>query len=123
MSKVKYYYSAAAQIRRIPVVTNDAGEVLYIYDKMEALVKRIPRVTVASVYDKKENTLSFGVAVCSPKDTFKKSIGREIALKRATESPKKVITGFKRSKVSELSRSFSRSLISEALTEYIGLDL
>ena len=76
MKTVKYYYSAPVHIRRIPVLTDDEGNVLFIYDKIEPSVKRVPRITVASVYDPIDNRMTFGAAICSPKDTFKKNIGR-----------------------------------------------
>ena len=93
MKTVKYYYSAPVHVRHIPVLTDDEGNVLFVYDKVEPMVKRVPRITVASVYDPVENKMTFGAAVCSPKDTFKKSIGREIAEKRARQFPEITVVG------------------------------
>lgn len=117
MKKVKYYYSHATQIRKLPVITDDSGEVLFICDKKLATISKLPRITVASVYDDETNVLAFGVAICSPKDLFKKSIGREIAYKRALETPKRQLVGFKRSKLHELSRSYSKAIANEILTK------
>ena len=120
MKKVKYYYSEATQIRKLPVITNDSGEVLFVFDKKAASVSKLPRVTVASIYDDDVNVLAFGIAVCSPKDLFQKKIGREIAYKRALETPIKQIAGFKRNRVHELSKHYSKLLATEALFKTIG---
>lgn len=48
---------------------------------------RLPRVTVCAVYDEDINTLQFGVAVCSPKDTYRRIDGYSIAMTRAEDNP------------------------------------
>lgn len=120
MKKVKYYYTNATQLRRLPVLTNDSGEVLFIFDKKPAIVEKLPRVTVASVYDTETNVLAFGYAVCSPKDQFCKKTGREIAYKRALEKPYKQLVGFKRTRVHELSKSYCKTIASDALSKIVG---
>lgn len=119
MKKVKFYYSAPVHIRHLPVLTNDNGDVLYVYEKTESESKRVPRVTVASCYDPETRTMTFGVAVCSVKDVFIKRIGRELAEKRAKESPKFSTVVVKRNKIREVSRNHAMSLISECLAKYI----
>lgn len=119
MKKVKFYYSAPVHIRHLPVFTNDNGDVLYVCEKTEPESKRIPRVTVASCYDPDTRVMTFGVAVCSVKDVFVKKIGRELAEKRAKESPKFSIIVAKRNKIREISKSHAMSLIAECLAKYI----
>lgn len=122
MKEVKYYYSKPVHVRTLPVITDDNGEVIYIMDKVSVKSKKVPRVTVASVYDTDTNRMTFGVAVCSPKDVFEKKIGREIALKRAEESTNAVIVT-KRRKIRETSRTHANELIANALSRYVHIDL
>lgn len=119
MKTVKYYYSAPVHIRHIPVITNDEGEVLYVYDRIEPSVKRLPRITVASVYDPINNTMTFGAAVCSPKDTFVKKIGRENAEKRARQFPEITVRNIKRGKIREVSKRYANDLIEKHLSKYV----
>ena len=123
MKTVKYYYSAPVHVRHIPVLTDDEGNVLFVYDKVEPMVKRVPRITVASVYDPVENKMTFGAAVCSPKDTFKKSIGREIAEKRARQFPEITIVGINRRKIREVSKRYSNDLIERHLAKYVRFEV
>ena len=123
MKKVKFYYSAAVHVRRIPVITDDSGNVLFVYDRVDSKVKKLPRITVASVYDPDENTMTFGTAICSPKDTFVKAIGREIAEKRARKFPEITIKGINRRKIRKISNAYANELISRHLSEYVHVDL
>lgn len=120
---VKYYYSAPVHIRRIPVLTDDEGKVLFVYDKVEPSVKRIPRITVASVYDPVNNRMTFGAAICSPKDTFKKSIGREIAEKRARQFPEITVVGIDRRKIRDVSTRYANDLIERHLSKYVQFSI
>ena len=119
MKTVKYYYSAPVHIRHIPVLTDDEGKVLFVYDKIEPSVKRVPRITVASVYDPVANKMTFGAAVCSPKDTFKKSVGREIAEKRARQFAEITIVGINRKKIRETSKKYANDLIEKHLSKFV----
>ena len=123
MKTVKYYYSKPVHLRRIPVLTDDEGNVLFVYDRIEPKVKRIPRITVASVYDPNTNTMTFGAAVCSVKDTFSKKIGRELAEKRARQFPETVIRAIKRGKIREVSRRYANDLIAKHLSKYVHVDV
>jgi len=78
MKTVKFYYSKPVHVRLIPVMTDSQGEVNFVFNSVSQIVRTLPRVTVASVYDPINNTMSFGVSVCSPKDTFKKKEGRKL---------------------------------------------
>lgn len=123
MKTVKYYYSAPVHIRHIPVITDDEGKVLYIYDKVEASMKRLPRVTVASVYDPVTNTMSFGASVCSPRDMFVKRIGRETAEKRARQFPEITISNIKRGKIREVSKRYANDLIAKHMEKYVHFSI
>lgn len=119
MKKVKYYYSEAVNVRKLPVYTDAEGNVLFISEKEPSDVKKLPRVTVAAVYDDITNTMSFGAAICSPKDTFKKSIGRDLAYERATTSPEVIVKIIKRNRTRETSRRYSEELIQSKLKKYV----
>ena len=126
MKTVKFYYSTPVHLRHVPVITDDEGKVLFIYDQVEPSVKRLPRITVASVYDPVENKMTFGAAICSPKDTFKKAIGRDLAEKRARQFPEITICGIKRSKrgkIREVSKKYANDLIQKHLSKYVHVDL
>ena len=123
MKTVKYYYSKPVHIRRVPVITDDEGNVMFIYDKIDPTVKRLPRVTVASVYDPTTNTMTFGSAVCSPKDTFSKSVGRDLAEKRARTNPEVTVKLIKRGKIREVSTRYANDLIERRLSKYVHISL
>lgn len=123
MKTVKYYYSAAVHLRHIPVITDHEGKVLFVYDKIEPNVKKVPRITVASVYDPVENKMTFGAAICSPKDTFKKEIGREIAEKRARHFPEITVVPINRKKLREISKKYANDLIERHLSKCIKINV
>lgn len=120
MKKVKYYYSAPAHLVTLPALTDDNGNVLYVYDKISAKVKRFPRITVASVYDPDNNVMKFGAAVCSPRDLFVKKIGRDLAEERANNNPEITITGINRKKIREASKKYANDLIEKYLAKYVS---
>ena len=119
MKKVKYYYSEAVNVRKLPVYTDAEGNVICIADKPATDIKKIPRVTVATVYNETERTMTFGAAVCSPKDTFKKSVGRELALERATKNPEITVKIVKSNRTREISSRYAEQLIKEKLARYV----
>lgn len=123
MKTVKFYYSTAIHLRHVPVITDAEGKVMFIYDQIEPTVKVIPRITVASVYDPIANKMTFGAAICSPKDTFKKQIGREIAEKRARQFPEITICGIKRGKIREVSKKYANDLLHKHLSKYVRINL
>lgn len=120
MKTVKYYYSKLVHVRYLPCVTDDQGEVQFILNRNTSNPKKLPRVTVASVYDRENNSMSFGVAVCSPKDTFRKSEGRDLAYKRAMENPNCVVKSIKKGHVREVSKKYSNALIEQAEAEFLN---
>ena len=123
MKTVKYYYSAPVHIRHIPILTNDEGKVLFVYDKVEPSIKRVPRITVASVYDPVENKMTFGTAICSPKDTFKKAVGRELAEKRARKFPEITVCNIKRGKIRDVSQRYANDLIEKHLSDFVTFNI
>lgn len=131
MKTVKFYYSKPVHVRLAPIFTDVQGRPLYITSSLKetldeqahmflpsstSVVRKMPRVVVASVYDADTNSMSFGVATCSPKDTFNKEIGRNLAEERARNNPKLKIVGIKRrSAVRQISKKYANQLISEIL--------
>ena len=125
MKTVKFYYSKPVHVRLVPVMTDSQGEVNFVFDSVSQIVRTLPRVTVASIYDPIDNTMSFGVSVCSPKDIFKKSVGRKLAEDRARIKPnvKVKLTGRKRDYIRRISKKYSNDLISEYLSKDVHFDL
>lgn len=119
MKKVKFYYSEAVHIRTIPVVTDAEGNPIYIPDTKPLKVKSLPRITVAAIWDTKTDIMTFGTAICSPKDLFNKSVGRSTALKRATEFPEVTVRLTKKNKIREVSKRYANQLISQHLNKYV----
>lgn len=118
MKVVKYYYSKCHYLAYCPVITDANGEPLFIASNKSAKTKRLPRVTVASVYDTDTNTMTFGVAVCSPKDIFNKRTGRQIAFNRATLNAETTIVGINRRRIREVSKDNANKLIEKHLAKY-----
>ena len=123
MKKVKYYYSEPVHLRTINVLTDAEGNPIYIPDAKPIKVKALPRVTVAAVWNTKTNVMTFGSAICAPADTFKKSIGRDVALKRATEFPEVTVRLAKRNRIREISKRYANQLISQHLNKYVRTDI
>ena len=124
MKTVKYYYSKPVHVRLIPCMTDAQGRPLFIFrdESITKIVKTVPRVTVASIYDPAENTMKFGVAICSPKDVFKKAIGRKLAEDRARIKPAVTIKGIKRGCIRKVSRKYANELISSYLSKDVQFD-
>ena len=125
MKTIKYYYSKPVHVRTIPVMTDAQGMPLYIFkdESISRVVRTVPRITVASIYDPTANTMSFGVAVCSPKDVFKKSIGRKLAEDRARIKPAVKVTGIKPGRIRSVSKRYANELISSYLSKDVQFDL
>ena len=121
MKTVKYYYSKAIHVRYVPCVTDDQGEVVFLLERNVSPAKKLPRITVASVFDSEHSTMNFGVAICSPKDVFKKSEGRKLAYQRAIESPN-CIVHVKRGKTRYVSKKYANSLIEQAESSFLNLE-
>lgn len=123
MKKVKYYYSEPVHLRIIPVITDAEGTPLYIPETKPLKVKNLPRITVATIWDTKTDEMWFGCSICAPADTFKKSIGREVALKRATEFPEIKVKLTKKGKIRDVSKKYANQLISDHLSKYVHTNI
>lgn len=123
MKKVKYYYSEPVHVRTIPVITDAEGTPIYIPDSKPLKVKTLPRVTVAAIWDTKTDTLTFASSICAPNDIFKKSVGREVALKRATDFPEVTVKIAKRNRIREVSKRYANELISQHLHKYVRINI
>lgn len=119
MKKVKYYYSNVVHVRLFPVFTDAEGQPVFMSDSKPIKSKALPRITVSAVLDTETDTINFGVAVCSPKDLFKKSIGRELSYKRAVESPECTVKIVKKNRVREISKRYATQLINQYLGKYV----
>lgn len=81
MKKARFYYTT-------PLVFFKGGILPFgAISLPEQKVTFSERHTMAAVYDDEAKTVSFGLATCSVEDRFQKSIGRELALKRAETNP------------------------------------
>lgn len=123
MKKIKFYYSEPVHLRTMSVITDAEGTPLYIPDSKPIKVKNLPRITVAAIWDTKEDRMTFGSAICAPGDTFKKSIGREVATKRALDFPEITIRLTKRNRIREVSKRYAQQLISQHLNKYVRTDI
>lgn len=119
---IKFYYSEPLAICNLPAVLDRSGNIMYVTDKKSAVIKKLPRITVASVYDPIANTMRFGVAVCSPEDTFVKQFGRDLAVSRALETPKATVIGIRRGKIRETSKKHANAIINTYLSKYVSTD-
>ena len=88
MNNVKFYFSRDFKL----IATGN------IVSKL----KRVPRITICSIFDPDKKVLTFGVSRCSSKDTFVKSIGRKLAFERALNNPYKTIHVSGNEKVSDI---------------------
>lgn len=120
MKTVKFYYSKPVHVRLLPCVTDAQGEPLFLHEKMQSKIMRtLPRITVAAMYDSDTNSMAFGVAVCSPKDVFKKAIGRELAKNRAEVKPIVEVKAIRRGCVRSVSRRYANEIISSYLSKNV----
>ena len=97
MKKPRYYYS-------LPLVKTDviAVESEFLINNCmfnpESIIgvnkslKPMPRLTICSILDTDDETLSFGAAYCSEKDRFVKATGRAISYERALNNPMRVVS-------------------------------
>lgn len=108
----KYVYSNAIYKVTKDVYVDANGNVV-AHGANKSNFTPIPRYTVCSVYNKEDNTLAFGVARCSHKDAFKRSIGREISLKRALENPITTVTVPTGLRISRMTRDIAFQLIEQ----------
>lgn len=121
MRSTKYYYSKPAFVKYMRTLIDGQGEVLFISEKEPGTkAKRVPRVCVASVYDRDNGIMQFGYAVCSPKDVFKKEVGRKLAYDRAINKPTKKVLIKPGSKVRMISTKYANEIIDNYIAKYIA---
>ena len=90
MLKERFYYGQEHTFVEILGVMNSVSERVGLIGNYR-VVGKAPRVSICGVWDTETNTMSFGVARCSSRDTFNKKVGKELARERATKSPYKIV--------------------------------
>lgn len=101
MNNVKFYFSKDFKLANLEVFLGTNNDIIAV-GNIVSKPRRIPRITICSIFDPNKKTLTFGVSRCSSKDTFVKSVGRELAFERALASPYKTIHVSDNEKVSDL---------------------
>ena len=101
MNNVKFYFSRDFKLANMEVFLGTNNTVIATGNIVSKL-RRIPRITICSIFDPNTKTLTFGVSRCSSKDTFVKSVGRKLAFERALTSPYKTVHVPDNEKVSDL---------------------
>lgn len=101
MNNVKFYFSRDFKLANMEVFLGTNNAVIATGNIVSKL-KRVPRITICSIFDPDKKALTFGVSRCSSKDTFVKSIGRELAFERALNNPYKIIYVSGNEKVSDI---------------------
>ena len=114
---IKYYYSAPLQLRKLTVLADADGAVVYTFDKSE-YIKTLPRVVVCSILS--DDVLSFGYAVCSSKDTYNKKLGQIIAFNRARQKPYAIQKIEDMSKIHEISDEIVQSIFDKETARIYG---
>ena len=85
MKTIRYYYTPDYRMKAMDVLTSPFGTVQPI--KNVGKSRMLPRLTICGIYDRATNELSVGIARCSQKDPFKKSVGRDLSKDRAYKDP------------------------------------
>ena len=100
MNNIRYYFGSDLKIANMEVLlgTNDTVIAMGSLNR----IKRIPRVTICGIFDPDKKTLTFGATRCSAKDAFVRSIGRNLAYKRAIAEPYKVVSVSDNEKISDV---------------------
>lgn len=113
MKKEKYYYSEDLHLAKMDVIINNYHKIVATGEIGE--YKSLPRVTICGVYDNEAQTMTYGVAICSEKDTFKRKIGQTISYNRAFTKPYRVVQIHPSDKISELFITHARQIECEVL--------
>ena len=101
MNNVKFYFSKDFKLANMEVFLGTNNNILAV-GNIVSKPRRVPRITICSIFDPDKKTLTFGVSRCSSKDIFVKSVGRKLAFERALASPYKIIHVSNNEKVSDL---------------------
>jgi len=89
MKKERFYYGEQFKLANLEVLMTSQLQILG--SGSISNITNLPRISICGIWDTETNKMSFGVARCSYKDSFDKSIGRNISRKRANETPFKII--------------------------------
>lgn len=100
MKKARFYYSEELTINSVEVLLKN--ESIVAVGKNFKYVRNFPRITICGIYDDENNTMSFGVARCSSRDSFVKAKGRELSQNRAETKPYKIVKILPGQKVSDV---------------------
>ena len=114
MKKERFYYGEEYIISNLEVMLDKDRRIIGAGSLSGKI--NLPRVTICGIYDTDDNTMSFGVARCSGKDSFLKAKGRELSRKRANESPITVVTVLPDQKISEVFITNARDIESNVMT-------
>ena len=90
MESIRYYYGARYKVAQVPMLLDENNEFCGVCGDFKP-ISNTPRVTICSIYNNETNEVAFGVARCSHRDQFVKSVGRDLSYYRANESPYKVV--------------------------------
>lgn len=90
MKNSRFYYSMPTVTREVEMV-DGVGYDPFAIIRMSKAKTPCRRITICSTLNKENQTLSFGVAVCSPGDKFVREEGRRIAYERAINNPIRVV--------------------------------
>ena len=101
MNNVKFYFSRDFKLADMEVFLGTNNTVIATGNIVSKL-RRVPRITICSIFDPDKKTLTFGVSRCSAKDTFVKATGRDLAYKRAITEPYKVVSVPDNEKISKV---------------------
>lgn len=113
MKKEKYYYSTDLHLAKMEVIVNNNHKI--IATGSISNYEPLPRVTICGIYDNEEQTMTYGVAICSKKDTFRRKIGQRISYDRAFVKPYRVVQIHPSDKISELFITHARQIEYEVL--------
>ena len=100
MKKEKYYYSEDLHRAKVQVVINHKQAIIKMGETSE--YEALPRITICGIYDNEAKTMTYGVAKCSKKDTFKRKIGQKISYARAITKPYCVVQIHPEDKISNV---------------------
>ena len=100
MKKERFYYGEQLSLSDLEILLDKHNRIIGTGTISNR--KSLPRVTVCGIWDTETNTMVFGAARCASKDSFEKSIGKELARKRANESPMRTVTITPSEKVSDV---------------------
>jgi len=117
MKKEKYYYSEPLYNAKMNVIVNAKQQVVM----SNAIVQQrpLPRVTICGVYDNEDNTMTYGVAVCSERDTFNRKLGQKISYNRAFVKPYRTVFIHPTDKISKLFIENAREIEKEILNNKV----